>query len=105
MIGVSGLPPRIQALFWEYQDGGVSLPGDVEFIIERVLSAGDWDAIQWLRGEMGSAPIRRYLQRTRGRRLSPRQLRLWQVLLDLPSDEVDTWLQDQARRDWDARTA
>ena len=100
---VSGLPPGVQSLFWDYPEGRVSLDRDRDFVIDRVLSAGEWEAIRWLRREVGGEAIRAYLLRTRGRRLSPRQLRLWQVLLDLPKEEVDGWVNDAARRHWDAR--
>jgi hypothetical protein len=100
---VSVLPAAVQALFWEYGDRPISLDRDREFVIDRVLSEGDWESIRWLRREVGAEAIRGHLVRTHGRRLSPRQLRLWQVLLDLPAAEVDAWIHDDARRIWDER--
>jgi hypothetical protein len=72
-------------------------------VIGRVLSAGDWESLRWLRRAAGEASIRAYLERTRGRLLSPRQLRLWQVLLGLPEETVTAWLGGEARRLWDRR--
>jgi hypothetical protein len=100
---VSGLPPAVQALFWEYGDRTISLDRDRELVIDRVLVEGDWESIRWLRSALGTDAVRVHLLRTRGRRLSPRQLRLWQVLLDLPVAEVDAWIQDGTRRIWDER--
>jgi hypothetical protein len=90
-------------LFWEYGERPISLDRDRDFVIDRVLAEGDWESIRWLRREVGADAIRVHLSRTHGRRLSPRQLRLWQVLLDLPAAEIDAWIHDGARRIWDER--
>ena len=97
------LPPQVRSLFWEYGDRDVSLEGERDFVMGRVLSTGGWEAIRWLRGEVGEASLREYLSRTRGRLLSPRQLRLWQVLLDLPEETVTAWIESTARQVWDRR--
>lgn len=72
-------------------------------MIERVLGEGTWDAIEWIRGRVGDGAIRDLLLRTKGRRLSPPQLRLWQVILDLPEETVTGWVQSEARGVWDGR--
>lgn len=97
------LPPEVRALFWEYGDREVSLESERDFVMGRVLSAADWDGLRWLRREVGEAAIRDYLDRTRGRLLSPRQLRLWQVLLGLPEETVTAWIGNERRRLWDRR--
>jgi hypothetical protein len=97
------LPPRVQSLFWDTGRRDVSLEREGDFVIGRVLSAGDWESVLWLRSATGDASLRDYVIRTRGRLLSPRQLRLWQVLLDLPQESVDQWLAAPERRVWDRR--
>lgn len=97
------LPPEVRTLFWEYGDGTVSLEVDRELVVGRVLSAGTWEAVRWLRREVGDSFLRDYLSRTHGRLLAPRQLRLWQVLLDLPEDAVTLWIASAARQVWDRR--
>lgn len=97
------LPAGVRALFWEYGERELSLERDRDFVIGRVLTAGDWDSVRWLRGAVGDAAIREYLNRTGGRQLSPRQLRLWQVLLELPEEAVERWLDTETRRIWDGR--
>ncbi len=100
------LPAQVRPLFWEFGDAReVSLEHDSDFVVGRILSAGDWDALLWLRREAGDASIRDYLSRTRGRGLTPQQLRLWQVLLDLPEPVVTAWLHGDARRLWDGRAS
>ncbi len=97
------LPPEVRTLFWEYGDGTVSLEADRELVLGRVLSAGTWETVRWLRREVGDSSLRDYLSRTHGRLLTPRQLRLWQVLLDLPEDAVTVWITSTARQVWDRR--
>lgn len=96
------LPPEVRALFWEYGDREVSFEREPDFVIGRVLSSADWDDLCWLRREVGEAAIRDYLERTRGRLLSPRQLRLWQVLLGLSEETVSAWIGNESRL-WDRR--
>jgi hypothetical protein len=45
-----------------------------------------------LRRTAGDAALRSRIVDTHNRKLSERQLRLWQVLLDIPQDSVSTWL-------------
>ena len=97
------LPADVRSLFWEYGDRELSLDYDRDFVSGRILSAGDWSSIQWLRQQIGDSAIADYLDRTAARLLSPRQIRLWQVLLDLPEDIVARWLAKDARRLWDRR--
>jgi hypothetical protein len=97
------LPPEVRSLFWEYGDRTVSLERDRDLVMGRVLSAGDWEALRWLRREVGDSALIEYLSRTEGRLLSPRQLRLWQALLDLPPDAVTDWITRPARQVWDRR--
>jgi hypothetical protein len=75
------------------------------FLVDRILGEGDWETIRWLRRTAGDAVIREWILETKGRRLEPRQLRLWQLLLDLPEEEVTAWLRDPRRAVWDGRSA
>ena len=97
------LPAGVRSLFHEYGDRELSLAGDRDLVVGRVLSAGDWASVRWLWRELGDDGIRDYVRRTRARRLSPRQVRLWQVLLGLDEGEVAAWLSDPGRRSWDRR--
>ena len=99
------LPDEVRALLHDCDPGRVTWEGHREFLIDRILSEGGWDVIRWLRRTAGDAALRERIVATRGRRLSPRQLRLWQVLLDLPEGDVTGWLADPARAVWDRRSA
>lgn len=99
------LPPLVRRLFWDCDPGDLSWEAHHDFIVERILSRGDWDSIQWLRRLIGDERIGEVIRRHRGRNLSPPQIRLWQLILDLPEDEVGAWLSAPSRALWDGRRA
>jgi len=48
------LPEEIRPLFWDHDSGMLQWRRDRDFIIGRVLAAGTWDNIRWLRGASGT---------------------------------------------------
>jgi hypothetical protein len=49
--------------------------------------------------------VRDWIRQHRGRSLSRRQLRFWQLILDLPREEVDAWLEAREPDLWERRWA
>ena len=99
------LPGRVRSLFWEYDADALSWDADRDLIIRRVLAAGDWGAVTWLRSRLGDEALRAWIRGHRGGGLSPRQLRFWQLVLDLPSEEVDGWVEAARTSVWEGRTS
>lgn len=97
------LSEHLSDLFWDYDVSTLDWDEHREFICRRVLSHGTWDQIQWLRTEVGDEALRHLITDTEGRDLSPRQLRFWELILDLPTDQVDRWLDESGRKIWDER--
>ncbi len=97
------LPPSLRRFFWDQDFDRLRWPEHRDPVARRLLSAGDGPALAWLRSEAGDSWLRDLLWRTRGRDLDARQLRYWQIVLDLPEAEVDAWLADPARRVWEER--
>jgi hypothetical protein len=97
------LPVALRSLFWEYDFRNLTWKSDRELITARVQAHGDWDAIQWLRAQCGDSGLRDWLVGRQGGGLQPRQLRFWEVLLDIPHEQVSAWLADQKRSVWDQR--
>jgi hypothetical protein len=99
------LPSAVSDLLWDVAPAELRLPQHRDFLIGRILARGTWAAVQWLRRELSDAEIAAYLQRTRGRLLSPRQLRFWELVLGLDENAVSGWIAE--RRDgaklWDRR--
>jgi hypothetical protein len=99
----SALSEHLVELFWEYDTAELDWVEHREFIARRVLSHGRWEQLCWLREQLGDGELRRIIEKTEGRDLSPRQLRFWQLILELPAAQVDGWLQDSRRQVWDKR--
>lgn len=98
------LPAQIRSLFWDLDPRELRWERDQEQIIGRVLASGSWDAVTWLRKRAGDDAVREWIERHQGRGLSPRQLRFWELILDLSHRRVDEWLRSERRQVWDRRT-
>lgn len=97
------LPEALRPLFWEHDFDAVDWREDRDLIIERILAAGPWEAVRWLWRQVGDEGLRGWLRQRRGRPLNRRQLRFWQLVLDLPGDEVDGWLAAREPDPWERR--
>ena len=95
------LPEELHALFWDCDVAALDECRDRDFVIGRILASGTWDAIGWARRACGDPAIRDWIVRHRGRTLSSPQVRLWEVLLDLPAADVAGWLASPERRAWE----
>ncbi len=99
------LPESLRPLFWDSDFDHLDGHEHRDFIIRRVLAEGAWETVCWLRTELGNAPLRDWILRHQGRSLTPQQLRFWELILDLPSEAVDSWLQSEERKIWELRVA
>jgi hypothetical protein len=97
----SCLPKNVREYFWDYPSVKLSLKSDCDLIIRRLLISGSWDSIQWLRKKIGDANLRDWLVTHRGRGLSPRQLRFWGLMLDIPEKQVDDWVKASRETIWE----
>jgi hypothetical protein len=97
------LPELLREFFWDCNFDRLSWAEHCEFLTRRILSAGSWDAVCWLRSRLDDHALREWIERHQGRWLSPPQLQFWELVLDLPSALVDTWLDSEGRRIWEGR--
>ena len=95
----------VRSLFWDLDPRELRWEQDREQIIGRVLAAGSWDAVRWLREQAGDGALREWIERHQGRGLSPRQLRFWELIFELPHRQVNEWLRSEGRQVWDRRTS
>ncbi len=102
--GIREIPEEVRRLFWDVEVEDLDLARHEDFIIGRVLSAGGWEDICWLRGELDYDRIREWILKTEGRSLSKERLRYWELILDLPHDLVTRWLMSEVRQVWDGRS-
>ena len=73
-------------------------------MIGRVLQAGGTDAIAWLRKTLPDIELANWIRQRGGRGLDARQLRFWQIALNLPSTDVDGWVKQAREGAWEMRT-
>ena len=97
------LPHSLAKFFWDCDFAALSWDEHQDFITRRLLRSGDWDALTWLRGQMGDPALRQWLEQQRGAGLSPRQLRFWEAILDLPHPKVTRWVRAAAAQPWERR--
>ncbi len=99
------LPPLFEGFFWDYDFRSLSWDSHRDFIIRRILQSGSWEALSWLRAQLGDPALRAWIEAHRGAGLSPRQLRFWELLLDMPHDLVTNWVEVARRSPWERRIA
>ena len=97
------LPAELKPLFWDHDFHRLRWEKDRDLIIGRLISHGDWNALIWLRSQVDSASLREWLLNRRGADLSSRQLRFWELILELPHRQVNEWLKDKGRMVWERR--
>jgi hypothetical protein len=100
---VAKLPEMLRPLFWDCDFDRLDWLRDRDFVTGRILVHGPWEAICWLRGEVGDEGVRDWIVDHEGRELSRQQIRFWELILDLPADLVATWLQSESRKIWEGR--
>lgn len=94
------LPEALRPLFWDIEFDRLDWQEHHDFIIRRVLVSGSWKNVMGLRSALGDTALRDWMERQQGRGLSAQQLRYWQLILDLPEDQVTNWLRTNELRIW-----
>jgi hypothetical protein len=97
------LPATLRPLFWDHDFATLRWETDRDLVIGRVLASGTWNAVRWLRARLPNPELRAWLQQRQGAGLSNRQLRFWELILELPHREVNGWLANPARQVWEGR--
>ena len=105
MAAHESLPKSLKTYFWDYPFSKLSLSTDRDLVIRRVLSSGSWEAVRWLRKKIGDENLKKWLIAHKGRGLSPRQLRFWELILDLPKRQVNAWVKAARENEWNKRSA
>jgi hypothetical protein len=98
----SRLPEFLRPCFWDHFFEQIDFAAHREFFVGRILAAGDWTAIAWLRRTIGDASIREWIVTHEGRGLDPQQLSFWELILDIPESQVASCLAARGHG-WDDR--
>ncbi len=103
VTATNGLAPELRRFFWEYDFNALSWERDGQFIIKRILTHGGLWAWNWLRNRIGDAALRAWILDNKGAGMDRRRLRYWELILDLPTDDVNRWVNAQSGSIWGRR--
>jgi len=98
------LPDALRRYFWEYDPAQLRWNGNRQFIVARLLEVGGLDAVRWLLDHMSVEELRTFLVQRRGRGIAPERLRFWELILEIPTAQVDEWIAAQQSNPWQHRT-
>jgi hypothetical protein len=98
------LPDELRDCFWDYDPERLSWERSRPTIVLRLLERGGLHAVRWLRRHLSDEEIRDFIVGRRGRGISPRRLRFWSLVVEIPRREVDTWIEAARRNPWHDRT-
>lgn len=102
-VSTTTLPEALRRYFWDVDPNALAWPQWREFIIRRLLRLGGREAVQWLLTRVTPPELADWLRAHRGGGLSPQRLRYWQLMLNLPAADVDTWIAKTNSESWGAR--
>lgn len=100
----SALPAVLRPLFWDHDGRRLRWDEDRELILGRVLREGGWKHARLLRRRLGDNAIRDWIVSHQARGLSPSRIRFWELLLKLPTERTDAWVEAARRSLWGGRT-
>lgn len=103
MSSETPLPEHLRSLFWDYDFQQLSWPASAELVIARILERGGDEALRWLRKTLGDENLRSWILTRQGRGLDAKRLRFWQVILDLPEEQVNRWVEELLADPWARR--
>jgi hypothetical protein len=77
------IPAELSWLFWDVDPMQIDLERDRDYVLERVMTRGDWLAMRWLIAHVETAVLAEFLRR-RGDRLTPRDRAFWSLIAEIP---------------------
>lgn len=70
-------------LFWDVDPRAVDLDLHRDYVLERVMLRGGWEAMKWLRQAYSSEELQAFLLK-HGRHIPPREYAYWALIAGLP---------------------
>lgn len=77
------IPAELAWLFWDVDPSTIDLDRHRDYVLERIMTRGDWLAMRWLIDRVAAAELAEFLSR-RGDRLPPRERAFWSVVSGVP---------------------
>jgi hypothetical protein len=81
------IPADLAWLFWDVDPATIDLERDCDYVLERIMTRGDWLAMRWLVAHVDKQHLVDFLHR-RADRLTPRDRAFWCLIADVPCQHV-----------------
>jgi len=78
------IPAELAWLFWDVDPTQIDLEHHRDYVVERIMTRGDWLAMRWLAAHVATPDLADFLHR-RGDRLTPRDRAFWSVIAGIAS--------------------
>lgn len=73
------VPTAVAWLFWDVDPATIDLDRHQDYVLERIMSRGDFEAMRWLTRTYSKSTLADHLTR-RGSRLAPRERAFWSLI-------------------------
>ena len=77
------LPDSVTRLLWDVDPSHIDLDRDRALVLERVMTRGTWEAMQWLRRTYAREVLADFVLTMGARKLPPRDLAYWALVADV----------------------
>lgn len=76
---MNGLPDAVRILLWDIAPSSLDLSTHRDYVMERVMTRGSWEAMRWLKRTYPREQIADFVRR-KGGRLAPRDEAYWALI-------------------------
>ncbi len=77
------IPTELAWLFWDVDPMQIDLERHRDYVLERIMTRGDWFAMRWLIAHVEKPMLADFLLR-RGDRVAPRDRAFWSLIAGVP---------------------
>jgi hypothetical protein len=77
------IPTELDWLFWDVDPRTIEIDRHRDYVLERIMTRGNWLAMRWLIDHVDQADLAEFLHR-RGERLTPRDRAFWSLVAGVP---------------------
>jgi len=79
IVRVHAFPDAVSILFWDVDPLTVDPAQHRDYVMERIMTRGTWEAMRWLRRTYSREQLADFVRR-KGRRLTPRDEAYWALV-------------------------
>ncbi|HEX7671443.1 MAG TPA: hypothetical protein VF395_17740 [Polyangiaceae bacterium] len=77
---MAAVPDEVARLFWDVDPASVDLDRHRDYVMERIMDRGTWEAMRWLRRTYPREALADFLLRKGKRLIAPRERAYWALV-------------------------